>query len=188
MNSILLFSSKFLILFLAIYGFTMQNEALSNIYKFNFTSIEGQTINLEDFKGKPLLIVNSASLCGFTNQYNDLEELYNKYRKKGLIVISVPSNDFGSQELSSNKKVNDFCKINFNITFLLTEITKIKGSEGHPLFKWVKEEAGLLAFPKWNFYKYLINKEGNLDSWYSSVTKPSSKKIKIAIEKLILSK
>jgi glutathione peroxidase len=81
MNSILLFSSKFLILFLAIYGFTMQNEALSNIYKFNFTSIEGQTINLKDFKGKPLLIVNSASLCGFTNQYNDLEEIYNKYRK-----------------------------------------------------------------------------------------------------------
>ena len=111
MNSILLFSSKFLILFLAIYGFTMQNEALSNIYKFNFTSIEGQTINLEDFKGKPLLIVNSASLCGFTNQYNDLEEIYNKYRKKGLIVISVPSNDFGSQELSSNKKVNDFLKL-----------------------------------------------------------------------------
>ena len=188
MNNILLFSNKFLIFSLVIYGITMQNKAFSNIYKYNFTSIEGQIIKLEDFKGKPILIVNSASLCGFTNQYEDLEEINIKYKDRGLIVISVPSNDFGSQELSSNKKVNDFCKTNFNTTFLLTEITKIKGNGGHPLFKWVKAEAGLLAFPKWNFYKYLINKDGNLDSWYSSVTKPSSKKIKIAIEKLISSK
>jgi glutathione peroxidase len=166
----------------------MQNKAFSNAYDFTFTSIDGNPLNLKDFIGKPILIVNTASLCGFTNQYKDLEDLHQQYKKNELIIIAIPSNDFGSQELTSNEKVKDFCQTNFNITFLLTEITSIKGKNGHPFFKWVESQEGLLSFPKWNFYKYLINKDGELNSWYSSITKPNSEKIKNAIDILISSK
>ncbi len=182
------FFKKFILSFIIIYGINMKNKAFPNVHEFNFTSIQGETIKLKDYYGKPILIVNTASLCGFTNQYNDLEELNKKYGKSNLIIIGVPSNDFGSQEYKSNEKVNDFCKTNFNITFLLTEITHIKGKDGHPFFKWASNQSGLLSFPKWNFYKYLINKEGEVHSWYSSVTKPKSKKITNAIDFLISSK
>ena len=133
-------------------------------------------------------IINTASLCGFTNQYSDIEQLFKNYADKDLTIIAVPSNDFGNQELSSNKEVKDFCTTNFNVSFLLTEITNIKGKNGHPFFNWVKKEAGFLAFPKWNFYKYLIDRDGKLDSWYASVTKPTSTKIVTNIEKMILDK
>ena len=140
---------------------------------------------MKEFKGKPILIVNTASLCGFTNQYKDIESLHDEYKEVDLIVLGIPSNDFGNQELSSNAKVKEFCTTNFDISFLLTEITRIKGQNGHPFFKWVKEEAGFLAFPKWNFYKYLVNRKGELVSWYSSTTNPMSEKIKADIKKLI---
>ena len=176
--------SKLLYFFFFIFGAFMTSNVNANAYQFNFTSIEGNVIKLNDFEGKPILLVNTASLCGFTSQYNDLENLYKTYKDKGLSIIAIPSNDFGSQELSSNKEVKEFCKINFNTSFTLTEITNIKGNNGHPFFKWIKENAGFLAFPKWNFYKYLINKEGNLDSWYASTTKPNSKKLVDAINKI----
>ena len=166
-------------------GILMTSEVKANVYQFNFKSIDGKEINLNDFKGKPIFIVNTASLCGFTYQYSDLEALHQKYKKDGLIIIGIPSNDFGNQELSSNQKVKEFCTINFDISFMLTEIINIKGEKGHPFFKWVKEEAGFLAFPKWNFYKYLINRKGDLVSWYSSTTNPMSEKIKIKVKKLI---
>ena len=177
--------NKTLIFFLIIIGISMINKVSANAYKYSFPSIDGKVINLKEFKGKPILIVNTASLCGFTNQYEDIESLYGMYKKVDLIVLGIPSNDFGNQELSSNVKVKEFCATNFNISFLLTEITKIKGQNGHPFFKWVKEEAGFLAFPKWNFYKYLINRKGELVSWYSSTTNPMSEKIKIEVKKLI---
>ncbi len=177
-----------LLYFLLIFGTSMINKVNANAHKFNFTSIEGNIVKLSDLAGKPVLLINTASLCGFTNQYSDIENLYKIYKEKGLSIIAVPSNDFGNQELSSNTKVKEFCTLNFNSTFLLTEITKIKGKNGHPFFKWVKEEAGFLAFPKWNFYKFLINKNGGLDSWYASVTKPNSDKIIKAIEKIVLDK
>ena len=164
----------------------MPSETKANIYKFNFISINGDVLNLDTFKGKPILIVNTASLCGFTNQYKDLEDLHLKYKSKGLIVIGIPSNDFGSQELETNKKVKEFCETNFDVSFLLTGITKIKGQKGHPFFKWVLNQNGLLSFPKWNFYKYLIDKNGNVHSWYTSMTNPKSKKITLSIEELIL--
>ena len=132
--------------------------------------------------------INTASLCGFTNQYADIELLYDNYKENGLVVIGIPSNDFGSQELSSNTKVREFCTTNFGISFLLTEITKIKGQNGHPFFKWIKKEAGFLAFPKWNFYKYLINNKGELVSWYTSTTNPKSEKIQKEVQKLIYEK
>ena len=166
----------------------MINQVTANVYEFKFTSIDGEIIKLSDFKGKPLVIINTASLCGFTNQYSDIERLFKNYADKDLTVIAIPSNDFGNQELSSNKEVKDFCTTNFNVSFLLTEITNIKGKNGHPFFNWVKKEAGFLAFPKWNFYKYSIDRDGKLVSWYASVTKPTSTKIVTNIEKMILDK
>ena len=180
--------NKIFTFFLIIIGIAMFNNVSANAYKFSFNSIDGKIVNLKDFKGKPILIINTASLCGFTNQYADIELLYDNYKEDGLVVIGIPSNDFGNQELSSNAKVKDFCTTNFDISFLLTEITKIKGQNGHPFFKWIKQEAGFLAFPKWNFYKYLINNEGGLVSWYASTTKPSSKKIQKEIQKFIYKK
>ena len=178
--------NKILIYMIIIIGVSMTSNLNANVYQFNFKSIDGKEINLSDFKGKPIFIVNTASLCGFTNQYRDIESLHQKYKKDGLIIIGIPSNDFGNQELSSNKKVKEFCNVNFNISFSLTEITNIKGESGHPFFKWIKKEAGFLAFPKWNFYKYLINNEGLLVKWYASTTRPSSTKVTTEIDKIIL--
>ena len=166
-------------------GILMTSEVNANVYQFNFKSIDGKEINLNDFKGKPIIIVNTASLCGFTYQYSDIETLQQKYKKDGLIIIGIPSNDFGNQELSSNQKVKEFCTINFDISFMLTEITNIKGEKGHPFFKWVKKEAGFLAFPKWNFYKYLFDRNGKLIKAWSSMTKPDSSKITSLIDRLI---
>ena len=180
--------NKIFIFFLIIIGIAMINKVNANAYKFSFNSIDGKIVNLKDFKGKPILIINTASLCGFTNQYADIELLYDQYKEDGLVVIGIPSNDFGSQELSSNTKVKEFCTTNFGISFLLTEITKIKGQNGHPFFKWIKQEAGFLAFPKWNFYKYLINNKGELVSWYTSTTNPKSDKIEKELQKLMYEK
>ena len=163
----------------------MTSKVNASVYQFNFNSIDGEEINLNEFKGKPILIVNTASLCGFTYQYSDIETLHQRYKKDGLIIIGIPSNDFGNQELSSNQKVKKFCSINFDVSFILTEITKIKGEKGHPFFKWIKKEAGFLAFPKWNFYKYIINKQGTLVKWYASTTRPNSNKVTQEIDKIL---
>ncbi len=160
-------------------------NSFSNVYNFKFESIDGKEISLEKFKGKTVLITNTASFCGYTYQYEQLQYLYNKYSKKGLIIIGIPSNDFGSQEYKTNKEVKNFCETKFNITFLLTSITNIKGEKGHKFFRHVREKFGFLSFPKWNFYKYLITKEGNLHSWYSSVTKPNSEKFINILEKIL---
>ena len=159
--------------------------ANSDFYDLSFESIDGNIISLKEFKNKPIIIVNSASFCGFTYQYEQLENLYQKYKKKGLVIIAIPSNDFGGQEYKDNKKVKEFCEVNFNISFPITTITKVKGKSRHSFFKWVEKEAGYLSLPKWNFYKYLINKEGKLSSWFSSVTKPSSEKFLNELKKIM---
>ena len=113
--------------------------------------------------------------------------MYEKYKNRDLTIIGVPSNDFGNQEFTKNEKVKEFCSVNYNIEFILTEITKIKGPEGHNFFKWVRKQQGYLAFPKWNFYKYIIDKNGNLRNWFASTTRPTSKKFISSLEKVILS-
>ena len=125
-------------------------------YDFKINSITGDQIDLKDFKGRPILIVNTASYCGFTKQYNDMQELWEKYRDRGLIVLGVPSNSF-NQEKSDNSAVKEFCEVNFNINFPLTEITDVKGDNAHEIYKWAKENYGKSAVPKWNFYKYLFD-------------------------------
>ena len=153
-------------------------------YDFKINSIAGDQIDLKDFKGKPILIVNTASYCGFTKQYNDMQELWEKYRDRGLIVLGVPSNSF-NQEKSDNSAVKEFCEVNFNINFPLTEITDVKGDNAHEIYKWAKLNYGKSAVPKWNFYKILINKEGKIEDTYASLTSPTSKKITKKIEILL---
>ncbi len=153
-------------------------------YDFKINSISGDIIDLSEFKGKPVLIVNTASYCGFTKQYEDMQKLWENYREKGLIVLGIPSNSF-NQEKNNNNEVKDFCEVNFNINFPMTEITNVKGDDAHEIFKWAKENHGKSAVPKWNFYKILINKEGKVEDTYASLTKPTSKKIIKKIESLL---
>ena len=153
-------------------------------YDFKINSITGDQIDFKEFKGKPVLIVNTASYCGFTKQYNDMQELWEKYRDRGLIVLGVPSNSF-NQEKSDNSAVKEFCEVNFNINFPLTEITDVKGDNAHEIYKWAKANYGKSAVPKWNFYKILINKEGKIEDTYASLTSPLSKKITKKIESLL---
>ena len=153
-------------------------------YDFKINSITGDQIDLKDFKEKPVLIVNTASYCGFTKQYNDMQELWEKYRDRGLIVLGVPSNSF-NQEKSDNSAVKEFCEVNFNINFPLTEITDVKGDNAHEIYKWAKANYGKSAVPKWNFYKILINREGKIEDTYASLTSPTSNKITKKIENLL---
>ena len=153
-------------------------------YDYSITDINGQKINLNIYKDKAILLVNVASFCGFTKQYKDLQLLWENYKNKGLVVIGVPSNSF-NQEKNSNEEVKKFCEVNFNINFLLTTLTEVKGKNAHKLFKWAKENHGKSAEPKWNFHKILINKEGIVEDTFASFTKPMSKKITQAIEKIL---
>ena len=153
-------------------------------YDFKINSITGDQIDFKEFKGKSVLIVNTASYCGFTKQYNDMQELWEKYRDRGLIVLGVPSNSF-NQEKSDNSAVKEFCEVNFNINFPLTEITDVKGDNAHEIYKWAKANYGKSAVPKWNFYKILINREGKIEDTYASLTSPTSNKITKKIENLL---
>lgn len=153
-------------------------------FDFKIDSITGETIHLSDYKNKVILVVNTASYCGFTNQYSELQELWDKYKLKGLIVLGVPSNSF-NQEKKSDTDVKDFCEANFNIDFPMTSITNVKGEDVHDIYKWARDNYGKSAIPKWNFYKILINKNGKIEQTYSSLTKPMSNKIIKKIEELL---
>ena len=153
-------------------------------YDFSIKSISGEKIDFKDYKNRVILIVNTASYCGFTKQYNELQELWDLYKEKGLIVLGVPSNSF-NQEKNNNSDVKEFCEVNFNINFPLTSITEVKGKNSHDLFKWAKENHGKSAEPKWNFHKILINKDGKVEDTFASFTKPLSKKLIKAIENIL---
>ena len=151
---------------------------------FSFKSVEGNTINLADYKDKVILVVNVASRCGFTNQYEGLQTLWSEYKDKGLVVIGVPSNNF-RQEPGTNKEIKNFCESTFGIDFLITEKISVKGDDAHSFFTWAKKNYGSSAVPKWNFHKIIIGKDGKVAETFSSITKPSSKKFIAVIEKEI---
>ena len=153
-------------------------------YDLSIESIDGKIINLSEYKNKVILLVNTASYCGFTKQYEDLQELWDKYKSKGLIVFGVPSNSF-NQEKNSNNDVKEFCEVNFNINFPLSSIFEVKGKNAHEIFKWAKDNHGNSAVPKWNFHKILINKSGKVEDTFASFTKPKSNKIINKIESLL---
>ena len=168
--------------------FFFKSSVLANydkiFYDFKIESISGEVIDFKEYKGKAVLIVNTASYCGFTNQYDELQKLWDLYKSRGLIVLGIPSDSF-NQEKKSDEEVKEFCEVNFNINFPLSSITEVKGKNAHDLFKWAKENHGKTAIPKWNFYKILINKEGKIEDTFSSFTKPLSKKITDKIESIL---
>ena len=148
-------------------------------------NINNEVIDLNQYKGKTILLVNVASKCGFTKQYTGLQELFEKYRDKDFYVIGVPSNQFGGQEPGSNAEIKDFCETNFNITFPLTDKVDVKGDNAHEIYKWAKKNYGNSAVPKWNFHKILINNNGKIHKTFNSFTSPLSDKIIKQIELLL---
>ena len=156
-----------------------KNTTSTSLYEININALDGKPIDLSVFKGKHLLFVNVASECGFTSQYKDLQKLSDAYLDT-LVVIGSPCNQFGKQEPGDASQIQTFCERNFGVTFLLTEKIDVKGSKQHPLYKWLTDKdlnGKKSSSVKWNFQKYLINKDGKLIDYYFSITKPMSSKI-----------
>lgn len=161
-------------------------SAHDNVYGFSFTSIKGGTpLPLSQFKDQVLLIVNTASQCGFTPQYQELQKLYEQYQAQGLVVLGIPCNDFGKQEPGESQDIARFCEINYGVTFPITQKEIVKGEHAHPFYAWAKKTLGFGTAPKWNFHKYLINRQGQLVDYFNSPTKPGSKRLIAAVEKLL---
>ena len=154
-------------------------------FDFEVKNISDEMLDLSSFKDQTILLVNVASNCGFTKQYTDLQKLYEKYMDKGLVVLAVPSNQFGGQEPGTNDDIKDFCETNFDITFPITSKYDVKGKNAHPVYLWAKENYGNSAVPKWNFHKILINKFGKVEDTFSSFTEPMSKKLTNKIEEIL---
>lgn len=155
-------------------------------YDFRFTTLTGEDLPLAQFKGRPVLVVNTASECGFTPQYKALEALWEKYKDRGLVVIAVPSNDFGGQEPGSAEQIKEFCELKYGISFYITSKEPVKGDAAHPFYRYAREKLGALAAPKWNFHKYLIGPDGQLVDWFASTTEPLDAKVTDRIESLLL--
>ena len=153
--------------------FNNSQSTPQTFHDFNIESITGDNIDLSKYKDKVVLLVNTASKCGFTPQYAGLQKLYDRYKSDGFVVLGVPSNDF-NQELGNDADVKDFCEIRYGVNFPLTSIQKIKGNDAHPLYKWISSEASVIGQPRWNFHKFLIGKNGEILNWFSSMTSPSS--------------
>jgi glutathione peroxidase len=178
-----------IVIYLLIFMITFFNKAISDdtkvLFDFKINKINGEELNFSKFKGKTFLLVNVASKCGFTNQYTDLQNLYELYKDRGLIVLGIPSNQFGSQEPGSESEIKNFCETNFNITFPMTGKYDVKGENSHPIYLWAKETYGKSTIPKWNFHKILINKQGNVEDTFASFTNPMSNKIIKKIDKIL---
>ena len=177
---------KILVCFLIMFGLFSKVSAnyTKLAYDFEFSGIEGKTIKLNDYKNKVIVVVNVASRCGFTNQYDGLQKLWTDYKDKDLVVLGVPTNDF-KQEPGSNNEIKKFCETNFNVNFPMTEKVSVIGEKSHPFYKWAKDNHGKSAIPKWNFHKIIIGKDGKVADTFASITKPSSNKFIKFIEKKI---
>ncbi|GAB4196327.1 MAG: glutathione peroxidase [Thalassobaculales bacterium] len=154
-------------------------------FDFAFQSLEGGPLPLAQWRGRPVLVVNTASRCGFTPQYADLQALWRRYRERGLVVLGVPSNDFGGQEPGSAEEIKEFCEVNFDIDFPMADKQVVSGPEAHPFYQWVVKELGAAHAPRWNFYKYLIAPDGRLAGAWPSNVKPGSPAITEKIEALL---
>ena len=171
-----LLSFFFLILFMS------NSDASEKVFHdFTIESISGETINLSDYKSKVVLLVNTASKCGFTPQYSGLQKIYERYKDDGLVVLGVPTNDF-NQELSKDSDVKEFCEIRFGVEFPMSSIQPIRGENAHPVYKWIKSNVSVIGQPRWNFHKYLIGKDGKIINWFSSMTSPTSEGLVNQIE------
>jgi glutathione peroxidase len=159
-----------------------------NAYRFEFTAIDGGSLPLSAWAGHPVLIVNTASFCGYTPQYRDLEALWRQYRDRGLVVLGVPSNDFGAQEPGSADEIKKFCETNYDVDFPLTEKYRVIGAQAHPFYRWVAATLGEGAAPRWNFHKYLIGPDGALAGAWPSQIRPGDSAITAEIDKLLQKK
>lgn len=154
----------------------------ASAHDFDFVSIEGDPLPMSTYKGKAVLVVNTASLCGFTPQYKGLQALWERYRDKGLVVLGVPSNDFGDQEPGSDAKIKEFCEVNFAVDFPMTSKVAVTGDAAHPFYKWAAAAKGA---PKWNFHKYVIAPDGTLFQAFGTKTEPESAELGAAIEAVL---
>lgn len=149
---------------------------------FEWSSIDGGMLRMDDWRGAPMLVVNTASLCGFTRQFEDLQALHERYADRGLVVLAVPSNDF-NQELGSSAEVQEFCEVNFGLTLPMTDITPVRGAKAHPFYRWLADEHGFT--PGWNFHKVLIGPDGKVAGTWGSGTTPTSAPIRGRIEAML---
>ncbi len=155
-------------------------------YDFSFTALAGRKpLPLKDFAGKVLLVVNTASQCGFTGQYEGLETLYQSYKDRGLVIIGVPSNDFGGQEPGSNDEIEQFCRFHYGVTFPMASKESVSGEHAHPFYVWARSSLGFGSAPQWNFHKYLIDRHGALIDYFYSTTSPDNARLRKAIEKTL---
>ena len=179
--------AMFYSLFLIISGFFATQTASSyylTAHDFKFKDINGNELNLGDFKGKVVMVVNVASKCGFTGQYKGLQSIWDKYKDKGFVLVGVPTNDF-YQEYNTEEEVKNFCELTFGVNFPMTSITPVRGDDAHPFYKWAKSIYGNKTVPKWNFHKLLIDKEGKIADTYSSITGPNDSDLVSKIELLL---
>lgn len=154
-------------------------------HDFAFPGIDGGLVRLADYAGKPVLVVNTASRCGYTYQYDALQALYDRYREAGLVVVGVPSDDFGGQELATEAEVKQFCEVNFAIDFPMTGITPVRGTGAHPFYAWARQALGESEAPRWNFHKYLVGPDGTLVAAFSTRIEPTSETVTGAVETLL---
>jgi glutathione peroxidase len=162
--------------------------AADNLYQFNLKTIDGKPMPMAQYKGKVVLLVNTASMCGFTPQYEGLQALHDSYKAKGFTVVGVPSGDFGDQEFASNGEVKQFCESKFGIKFPMAEKAVVKGPKAIPVYKWAAATLGEANTPQWNFHKYLIGKDGKLIAAFGTKTTPTSPEVTAAVQKALAAK
>lgn len=157
-----------------------------NAYDYSFHALRGnEPLPLSSFRGKVLMIVNTASKCGFTPQYARLEKLYEQYKDRGLVILGVPSNDFGGQEPGTEQEIASFCQVNYGVTFPMTAKEVVSGKNAHPFYLWAREKLGFGTAPKWNFHKYIINRKGELIDYFYSTTSPEAGRLVKVVEKAL---
>tara|TARA_Y100000590_G_scaffold103906_1_gene118209 strand:- start:774 stop:1331 length:558 start_codon:yes stop_codon:yes gene_type:complete len=176
-----------LIMILSLLSKAVNAEYKKLAYDFKFNDLDGSELNLSEYKGKIIIVVNVASQCGFTKQYEDMQKVWEKYQSKGIVMLGVPSNDFGNQEPGNSKQIKNFCEAKFGISFPMTEKVSVKGKNAHPFYIWARENHGKSAIPKWNFHKIIIGKNGRVSETFSSMTNPSSGKFIKTLESLLKS-
>ena len=168
----------FTLIFLGLLSMGSLHAKDTKVSHHSFSALTSdETITLSDYKDKVVLIVNTASKCAFTDQYEELESLYDEYKDKGLVVLGVPSNDFGAQEPGTEKQIADFCRLTYSVSFPMTAKYAVVGNNAHPFYQDAKKILGFGTGPKWNFHKYIVNKNGELVDYFHSTTSPKSNKI-----------
>jgi glutathione peroxidase len=164
----------------------MADNKAGDAYQFEFKALDsGTTLPLAAWRGRPLLVVNVASYCGYTPQYRDLEALWQRYRGQGLVVLGVPSNDFGQQEPGTAAEIRGFCDTHYQVDFPLTEKVRVIGGAAHPFYRWVAETLGEAGAPRWNFHKYLVGPDGQLVGAWPSQVRPGDSAITSEIDKTL---